>query len=55
MYASQLAFTDLLICAHGPLNVATMESVLYWTFRGFCAEMMLQRLGVRNVKELKKE
>lgn len=55
MYASQLAFIDLLTDAHAPLNVALMESVLYWTFRAFGAEMMLQRLGVWNVKELKKE
>lgn len=50
-FASQLAFTDLLTGVHAPLNIAPMEAVLYWTFRRFCAETMLQRLKCERTQK----
>lgn len=52
MCASQLALTHLL---SAPLKVAPTDAVLYWIFGESCAEIVLRRLGVWNVKELKKE
>ena len=54
MCASQLALTHLL-SARAPLKVAPTDAVLYWISGESCAEIVLRRLGVWNVKELKKE